>query len=831
MDNTESKALFAEVLLPLPVPGTFTYRIPRDKEDAVSPGIRVSVQFGKKKIYAGLITEIHSRIPTASQVKYILDILDEKAVVQEIQLEFWQWMSEYYLCTKGEVMNVALPSGLKLASESKIILKNPENINVGSLSEKEGLIIEALLNQDELSIDEISDILQQKKVLHLINTLLAKDIINVQEEIKRRYKPKVEAFVRFTDEYEEEEKIKEVFDELGKKAFRQLQILISFINLSRNDQDGKSEVKRTELLRSVDGTHAQINGLVKKGILEIYHKEVDRLPQNIKSTSHPDEIELTKKQKQALDEIKGSFKVKDVCLLHGVTSSGKTEIYIKLIQETIDKGQQVLYLLPEIALTTQIIRRLQKYFGSKISVFHSKFNENERVETWNKVAGDETWKNSPIILGARSSLFLPFRNLGLVIVDEEHDTSYKQYDPAPRYNARDSAIYLASLYKSKTLLGSATPSFESLYNCQQEKFGYITIHERYGNIELPVLTVVDLRKDHLTNKRKSHFSSILVEAIRKTLDEKKQIILFQNRRGFSPHLECHNCGYIPMCIHCDISLTYHKLTKNIRCHYCGYQTNVPSRCPECGSNKIFMKGFGTEKIEEELSIFFPEAKVRRMDYDTTRTKHSHQHIINNFEAGNIDILVGTQMITKGLDFDNVSLVGIMNADNMINFPDFRSFERSFQLLTQVSGRSGRKEKRGNVLIQTYNPEHTVLQHLLNNSFNSFYKQQMAERQNFKYPPYYRLILIKLKQRDIEIVKKASFHLKDNLSGSLGTRVLGPEFPLVSRLKNQYIMHILIKLEKSSSVSFIKQKILDGINELNEDLRFKRVLVQLDVDPV
>ena len=831
MDSKDDNTLFAEVLLPLPIPGTFTYRIPRDKEGDVSPGLRVSVQFGRKKIYAGLVTEVHNRLPSASQVKYILDILDKKAVVHENQLKFWRWMSEYYMSTLGEAMNVALPSGLKLASESRIILENPENINLNELSEKEGLIVEALLNQDTLTIDEISDIVQQKKVLPLINTLLAKSVIRVQEEIRTRYKPKIEAFVRFTQEYSEEEKIKEIFDDLGKKAYRQLQILVSYINLSRNGQKGESEVRRTELLKSVDGTHAQINGLVKKEIFEIYHKEVDRLPGNIKSSSHPNEIELTKKQEQALAEIKDSFKEKDVCLLHGVTSSGKTEIYIKLIQDTIDKGQQVLYLLPEIALTTQIIRRLQKYFGSKISVFHSKFNENERVETWNKVSGDTTWKNSPIVLGARSSLFLPFRNLGLVIIDEENDNSYKQYDPSPRYNARDSAIYLASLFKAKTLLGSATPSFESLYNCGQDKFGYVALNERYGKIELPVLSVVDLRKDHLTNKRKSHFSSILVDAVKVALDNKEQTILFQNRRGFSPHLECHNCGYIPMCIHCDISLTYHKFTKNIRCHYCGYQTGVPSKCPECGSSKVFMKGFGTEKIEEELSIFFPEAKVRRMDYDTTRTKHSHQHIINDFEAGNIDILVGTQMITKGLDFDNVSLVGIMNADNMINFPDFRSYERSFQMLTQVSGRSGRKHKRGKVLIQTYNPEHAVLQHLLHDSFNSFYKQQLEERQNFRYPPYYRLIIIKIKQRDIEIVKKASFHLKDNLSGSLGNRVLGPEFPLVSRIKNQYIMHILVKLEKNASVSYIKQKIQEGINELNEDSRHKRVLVQVDVDPV
>ncbi len=823
----ETSTLFLEAILPLPVQGTFTYRIPRDKYGDVEIGKRVVVQFGKKKIYAAIVCEIHERIPKTYQAKYILDIIDEKPVVNEIQLSFWKWLSDYYMSALGEVMNVALPSGLKLASETRILLNPDKKPNPSALNEKENKILEALGYQHALTIHEISKLLDQKKVMHIIKNLLDKSLIYTQEEVQKRFRPKIETFVSLNPELEDEKKLREVFEELGKKAFKQLQLLLSYINLSRNSTEKFREVRKADLIKSVEATHQQFNALAKKRIFETYEKAIHRIEYS-EASKDPASIEFSKAQHNALDSIKKQFVEKDVVLLHGVTSSGKTEIYIKLIHEALAEGKQALFLLPEIALTTQIIQRLIKYFGSMIGVYHSRFNENERVEIWNRLLDPDD--NIPVIIGARSALFLPFSNLGLIIVDEEYDHSYKQFDPAPRYNARDGAIYLGSLHGSKIILGSATPSYETYYNALSGKYGLVNLKERYQNMPLPEVMLVDLRKDHITSKRKSHFSSVLLDEMKQTVENKKQVILFQNRRGFSLRLECNQCGHTPSCSHCDITLTYHKAFNQLKCHYCGYSEPVPSLCPECGSKEIFMKGFGTEKVEEELSIFLPEAKVQRMDLDTTRGKYAHQKIINDFESGKIDILVGTQMVTKGLDFNNVSLVGIMNADNMLNFPDFRSFERSFQLMLQVSGRAGRKDKPGKVLIQTYNPGHPVLHHITKAAYNNLFREQMMEREQFKYPPFFRIIKIRLKHRDHDQLNTTAEEFANELRSILGQRVLGPEYPLVSRIKNQYIKDILVKSEKEASVSWIKKKILETIALFSENQQFKSIQVALDVDP-
>lgn len=823
----ETRTLFVEVVLPLPVPGSFTYRIPRERYNEIQTGKRVVVQFGRKKIYTGIVTEIHERVPAKYQAKYILDIIDDKPVVNPVQLQFWNWLASYYMSFPGEVMNVALPSGLKLASETRIILNQDKKPDISTLNEKEIRILEALGYQHTLSILEISRLLDQKKVMHIIKNLLDKSLVYTQEEVQTRYRPKIETFVRLNPAFEEEEKLREVFEELGKKAFRQLQLLLSFINLSRNATQQVKEVKKPDLLKSVEANHQQFNALVNKGIFVTSERAIHRIEYS-KASKDPGNIEFSAAQEKAFQAVCEQFQSKDVVLLHGVTSSGKTEIYIRLIHEVLQEGRQALFLLPEIALTTQIIQRLIKYFGSRIGVYHSRFNENERVEIWNRLLDPDD--DLPVIIGARSALFLPFTNLGLIIVDEEYDHSFKQFDPAPRYNARDGAIYLGFLHGSKVILGSATPSYETYFNALSGKYGLVSLKERYKSMPLPEVMLVDLRKDHITNKKKAHFSSVLLDEIQKTLDNKKQVILFQNRRGFSLRLECQHCGHTPSCTRCDITLTYHKAFNQIKCHYCGYSEPVPGTCPECGSNEIFMKGFGTEKVEEELGIYIPEAKVQRMDLDTTRGKYAHQKIINDFETGKIDILVGTQMVTKGLDFENVSLVGIMNADNMLSFPDFRAFERSFQLMTQVSGRAGRKENPGKVIIQTYNPGHPVLHHVIAGSYNPLFREQMSEREQFRYPPFYRLIRIRLKHKDPEKLNAAAEDFASGLRDTLGQRVLGPEYPLVSRIKNQYIKDILIKSEKEASISWVKTKILETRDDFASKQKYKQVLIAIDVDP-
>ena len=834
--------LFVDVILPLSVPNLYTYRVPYDWNDSIAVGQRVVVQFGKGKLYSALVRRVHEVPPKQYAAKYIESILDEFPVVNEKQFALWEWMSGYYMCTIGDVMIAALPGGLRLSSETKLIMHQDykEKLPNTDLSNKEFLILDALELRDVLSLNDVSAIVEQKTVYPLIKSMIEKGIVVIQEELKERYKPKIETFVALAQAYDSEEQLKTLFDQLEKKAGKQLDVLMAFIKLSERYSKNKKEVKKKDIVKMVDGADAAIKGLVKKNVLELYESEVGRL------TAFENENKVTQLndiQQQTFDLINKQFNEgKDVALLHGVTSSGKTEIYVKMIEEVLAEGKQVLYLLPEIALTTQIINRLKKYFGEAVGVYHSKFNENERVEVWKNVINASNEKRSTannqqpttniqLIIGARSALFLPFDNLGLIIVDEEHDSSFKQYDPAPRYNARDSAIFLAHIHKAKTLLGSATPSVESYFNAQEGKYGFAEMKQRFGGIQMPEILIADVKEASKRKEMKSHFSPMLLDHIALALQNKEQVILFQNRRGFAPQLECDTCAWVPQCNNCDVSLTYHKNTNQLRCHYCGYSVKPPTKCAACGDTNIKMKGFGTEKIEEELAIFYPAAKIARMDLDTTRSKFAHQHIIQDFEDGNIDILVGTQMVTKGLDFDNVSMVGILNADSMLNFPDFRAFERSYQLMAQVSGRAGRKNKRGKVIIQTHNPDHSIIQNVWNNDYLSMYTNQLLDRKNFHYPPYYRLIEITLIHKDLDLVNASSKFLADQLKIHFAKRVLGPEFPLVSRIRNLYHKNILLKVEREASVVQVKKILNEMITMFKNDTTFKPVRIQLDVDPM
>lgn len=849
---------FVDIILPLSLPNLYTYRVPVELNELVRAGQRVVIQFGKNKLYTGIIQVVHANPPKQYEAKYIHSVLDLEPIVNELQLELWQWIASYYMCNIGDVMNAALPSGLKLSSETKIVF-NPQlptnetgdkKINFESLTDKEFLIVEALELREVLTLDEAMEILEQKIVYPVIKSLLEKQIVQVQEELKERYKPRMVQFVRLSEAWKDEVKLKGLLDILERKAGKQLDVMMAYIKESALFEKNETAewIRKSALIKLIDGADTPIKALVKKNIFEQAEFEVGRLA-NFEAGDLISK-KLNDAQQNAYEAIKKYFSEKEVVLLHGVTSSGKTEIYIKLIEDTLAEGKQVLYLLPEIALTTQIINRLQKVFENKVGVYHSRFNEGERVEIWNKVLHGNPMENTvqkevhainqpgfeslvpcSILLGARSALYLPFSNLGLIIVDEEHDSSFKQFDPSPRYNARDSAIFLAHLHKAKTLLGSATPSIESYFNAQHNKYGLVELTERHGGVQMPEISIVDIKEAGKRKMMKSHFSPQLLEGIELSLKNKEQVILFQNRRGFSPVLECNLCAWTPQCKNCDVSLTYHKTGNQLRCHYCGYTITVPSKCEACGEGGLKTKGFGTEKIEEELTIFFPEARVSRMDLDTTRTKYAHKQIIADFEDKNIDILVGTQMVTKGLDFDNVALVGILNADSMLNFPDFRSFERSYQLMAQVSGRAGRKSKRGRVIIQTYNPGHAIIADVVNNNYLAMYNSQLIDRKEFNYPPYFRLIELTLKFKDMDVLNEGAKYVAEKLRVHLGGRVLGPEFPLVARVRNEYLKTILIKTERETSIVSVKKIISEVFGEFKSQPAFKQVKLHIDVDPL
>ena len=780
--------------------------------------MRVAVSFGKSKIYTGLVFNIHNTAPTLYEAKDIHQILDDVPLVNELQLQHWQWISNYYMCSLGDVFRASLPSAFLLESET-IILKNEAFTEDSILADDEFLIYEALQHQSQLTVFQIVEILGKKKVMPTVNSLIKKGAISIKEEIYEQYKPKLVKYVRLHVNYNSDDSLNKLLQELS-RAKKQREAVLSFFQLSTS----KKPIKVKDLEEKANVSSSILKSLVDKNIFEFYHIQTDRI--QYKGNTN-DLKSLNEFQEKALLEIKETFKEKDVTLLHGITSSGKTEVYTKLIQEVLDAGKQVLFLLPEIALTTQIITRLQVYFWNQISVFHSKYSMNERVEVWNNVL--ENKQKAQIILGARSSIFLPFSNLGLIIVDEEHETSYKQFEPSPRYNARDAAIVLAKFHKAKILLGSATPSLESFFNAQQNKYGFVELNRRFGNIQLPKIQLIDVKEKQKKKEMKGHFSDQMLKLIQEALDEREQIILFQNRRGFSPVVECKTCGVSPQCPNCDVSLTYHKFKHELRCHYCNYQRAMPNSCGACGSNTLDTKGFGTEQIELELKELFPDFKIGRMDLDTTRGKFGYQKIIGAFEAREIDILVGTQMLSKGLDFDNVSLVGILNADSMLNFPDFRAHERAYQMMVQVSGRSGRSKKQGNVAIQTYNPYHQILQQVSITAYTEMYKEQLQERWQYKYPPYYRLIKITLKHKDYNKVDSGINWLFKAFYNSFGEHVLGPTAPAVGRIRNQYIKNVVIKIPPKQSLANTKNQVTKIKNTFEAVKDFRPIRFIIDVD--
>ncbi len=812
---------FVEVILPLSLAKTFTYSVSEAEFHYIKKGMRVAVPFGKTKIYTGLVIESHQNKPNLYDAKEIHQILDVNPIVTEIQIAHWQWIANYYMCAIGDVYRGALPSALLLESETIISYQSAYFVDQSLLTDDEYLVYEALQKQSSLKIQDIMSILNKKNVLPVIQKLVDKNILILQEEIHENYTPKNVRFVKLHSQYESEDGLSNLLAIL-KNANKQREIVLSYFQLTATE---KKPITVKKLIEVTNSSATIIKALIEKGILEEYFFEVDRVVFDGEKLNT--DLQLSKAQQTALDEIKDGFTKKVVALLHGVTSSGKTEIYIKLIEDYLLSGKQILYLLPEIALTTQIVERLRNYFGDKVAVFHSKYSNNERVEVWYKVLN-----NSPkaqICIGARSALFLPFSSLGLLIIDEEHEQTFKQVDPAPRYHARDAGIVLANFHQSKVLLGSATPSLETYYNAQNGKYSLIEITERYGKVQMPAIELVDLKDKYFRKMMTGHFSDTLISEISNALSIGEQVILFQNRRGFSPVVECMTCGHVPQCQQCDVSLTYHKHKNQLRCHYCGYSIAKPTHCHACSSIDLTTKGFGTEQIQQELIALFPNAKIGRMDQDTTRGKFSFEKIIDSFKNQEIDILVGTQMLAKGLDFDNLSLVGIMNADNMLYHPDFRAFERSFQMMTQVSGRSGRSAKQGKVIIQTYNPNHNTIQQVVNTDYTGMYKEQLYDRQIYYYPPFYKLIKLTLKHRDFDKLKEGSMWLYEVFKQNLAIPILGPEEPPISRIRNEYIRTILIKIPQNQSLQGTKKTIQKILNSFDAVSHYRTIKVAVNVD--
>ncbi|OFX85807.1 MAG: primosomal protein N' [Bacteroidetes bacterium GWF2_33_16] len=820
--------LFADVVLPLPLNQLFTFSIPEELKDIVKKGKRVIVQFGARKIYTAIVYKIHQERPVNYETKDILSVLDNRPIINDHQFKLWFWISDYYMCALGEVYKAALPAGLKLESETRIIY-NPDYIETDRLSKSEILVLDFLSKVNTATVQEITKALNRKNIFPITVSLLEKNAITIDEHLKEMYKQKTEPYIALHNSIKSEDELNIAIESL-KRAPKQSNLLLAFVELSKVFNDEIiTEVKKKTLLEHSKSTHQILKPLLEKKILSEYNIPISRL--NLNNQKAIELKTLSDTQQAAYLSIQNQFLEKQVVLLHGVTSSGKTEVYIHLILEQLNKGKQVLYLLPEIALTAQIINRLRAVFGNKVGIYHSKFSDAERVEVYQNILNTKNENSYQLVLGVRSALFLPFSNLGLIIVDEEHEPSYKQYDPAPRYNARDSAIILAQEQNANVLLGSATPSIETYFNAKSGKFGFVELINRYLDIELPSTKLVDILRAKKRKEMKSHFSDQLINSITEALEQNEKVILFQNRRGFSPYLECETCGWIPYCPNCDVSLTYHQFSNELACHYCGFSVHTFKACKKCGNTALSTRGFGTEKIEEDIKIYFPNAKVVRMDLDTTRSKHSYQRIISDFEDGNIDILIGTQMVSKGLDFDHVRLVGILNADNMLNYPDFRSHERSYQLMAQVSGRAGRKNKQGKVIIQTNNPTHPILQFVIKNNYDGFYKSQLQERMEFSYPPFCRLINLGIKHKNPETANNAAQYLADNLKRIFGKRILGPQSPVIGRMHNLYIKNILIKVERQSSFNKAKVLLKAEIEKLNTHDNFKMVQITIDIDPI
>lgn len=818
--------MFADIILPFALEKNYTYVIPAEFEGILKPGMRAEVSF-RKKIYTGIIAKIHDRRPEGYSLKPILALPDHLHVINKIQLDFWKWISQYYLCTEGEVMQAALPAAYKLSSETILVLDNDKKIDSAKLTDKEYIVAEALTIQNELTLSEIQKILQQKSIQPIVKTLIENGIAYIKEELKETFKAKTEKYLLLHPQYSDEKTLEELFNKLEQKESLSKQLHALMIFYQEAQLYGK--IKRSVLLRKSGISTSVLATMIKHGIFIEQIEETSRLKGNNLPAEQKD-ILLSTAQKNALGQIIKNFQEKDVVLLHGITGSGKTELYIELIKQYLKTSNaQILYLLPEIALTAQIINRLKKYFGGLVGIYHSKFSQNERVEIWQKILK----KEYRIVIGARSALFLPFPELSLTIIDEEHDYSYKQHDQNPRYHARDAAIYLSKLHQAKTLLGTATPAIETYYNAQTNKYGYVNLSERYAQIELPKIEIIHLSEAlKKTNKTQSFLSKELQTEIQNSLEKKEQVIIFQNRRGFAPFVICESCGWVPQCINCDVKLVYHKYADELRCHYCGYKRKTFPVCPACNSSRILIQGLGTEKIEDELQILFPEKKIARLDLDSVRTKNGFERVISAFEEGETDILVGTQMVTKGFDFDNVNLVGIIHADQTWNFPDFRANERAYQMLTQVSGRAGRKNKKGLVIMQCLNPSHPVLYYVIENNYKALYEAEIFQRQKFDYPPFTRLIKITLKHKEIEIVSAASKFMASELQKKLGKRVLGPVLPPIAKIRNKIHFEILLKLKNNTSeINQVKHHIASSEIQLFQQAQYKQVDIVIDVDPL
>jgi primosomal protein N' (replication factor Y) len=822
----ERITLFADIIVPQALPVPLTYRVPYEWNDSMAVGQRVVVPLGKNKLITGIIRTLHSQPPQRYQAKYIDALLDERPLIHPNQLALWDWMASYYCCTLGDVMNAALPAGLKLSSETKFVLVCSDDES--HLPEREAAVIRALRTRGSMTLDDVADLLGLKQVQPYVKRLLEWDWIKSEEELREKYKPKTADFISLGAAYNHNNGLNDLFKELeSRRAQKQVDALMTFLQLTHWDGQKPVEIDRVRLQKQGVNS-AVVNALVEKGIFTMIRREIGRLSADLLHTE-PTRA-LSASQSEAKDSINQSWLDKDICLLHGVTSSGKTEVYASLIEEKLKEGKQVLFLLPEIALTTQIIQRLRKFFGKRVGVYHSGYSDNERTEVWNKVLSDVPGE-CDIVLGARSALFLPFQRLGLVIVDEEHEQSFKQHDPAPRYQARDTALWLAAKFGAKVLLGSATPSIETYWNAVNGRYGLVKMTERFGGMQLPEVLLCDIRKELKEKTMHSHFTEQLLNEMHQAIERGEQIILFQNRRGYSPLWECESCGWVPMCTRCDVSLTYHKHAHQLKCHYCGYTTQPVPACHACGTMDMKMLGFGTEKIEEDLQAHFPDVRVQRMDLDTTRSKSSYQKIISDFEAGVTRILVGTQMVTKGLDFDNVSLVGILSADKMMNYPDFRSMERSFQIMMQVAGRAGRRNKRGRVLIQTYSPDHWLLDLIVKGDYETFYEREVKERHQFSYPPFVRLMRITLKHKEDAVAMRAAQEIARIIAPVLKEKVLGPERPYIPRINNYFLQQFLVRLDKKPESAAIKATVIQMIRQRIADPDFKQVRLSVDVDPL
>lgn len=828
-DPEPRKTLFAEVLLPVPVPRLFTYRIPFDLNENVQIGQRAIVQFGDRKIVTGLIFRLHEEPPKDFEAKSVLELLDDFPSVNEVQLQVFQWMADYYMCTLGEVMNAALPAGLKLSSESMVQIHPAFNLEESTLdfSEKEVMLLKRLA-QGTMTYSEIAKFLGVKFIFSILKSLSGKEAIILFEEVREKYKPRTEKRIRLSPAMNQPEALENLFQDLARKP-KQEEVLLKYlqeVQVLQSPDLNKIGIEKKKLAEGELSLSA-LNTLIKNEILEEFEMVVPRF--GFADALQAPPVLLSEEQERALHEIIKRFENHTAVLLHGITGSGKTEIYINLIRKALESDTQVLYLLPEIALTTQIVQRLKKIFGASMGVYHSRFSDNERVEVWNGILSGKF----KFVIGVRSAIFLPFDNLGLIIVDEEHDASYKQQEPAPRYHARDVAMIVATFHHAKVLLGSATPSIETYYHASQNRYGLVRLDKRFGEANLPEILLADMSRERKMKTAKGEFSRMLLQQIEETLARKEQVIIFQNRRGYSPMMSCEDCGWVPKCVNCAVSLTYHQYRHALVCHYCGYRENVPHHCPSCTSTRIKTVGYGTEKLEEELNAYFPEANIQRMDLETTRSKTGYDTILTQFESGETDILVGTQMVTKGLDFDRVSLVGVFNADRMMHFPDFRSYERAYQLITQVSGRAGRRARQGKVVVQTTSPDHPVLKFILQNDYASFYQAQLDDRHHHDYPPFTRLIEIVIKHTDKKVCHEASRRLDTLLRESLtGIKILGPGEPMVAKIRNQYLMTILLKIIRGKSdLPAVKQKIHEHIDFLLKEKAFRNVRIIVDVDPV